>query len=151
MKFHFHGPSRVGLIGAALVALPLIAYGAPPMGGTAADTNGATSSGTATHGSAMMNGGGAKGGMETGGAMNGGAMKGGTRHGRTAMSGHHARSGGEVRELQEALNRKGASLHVDGIMGPHTRQALHHYQSQNGLKATGRIDSRTKQKLNIGS
>ncbi len=56
-----------------------------------------------------------------------------------------------VRALQQALNEKGASLRVDGIMGPNTRAALRNYQQQNGLRATGTIDQQTRQSLNLAS
>ena len=54
-----------------------------------------------------------------------------------------------VKAVQTALNKNGASLKVDGMMGPGTRAALKKYQSANGLKATGRIDDATKTKLGV--
>jgi peptidoglycan hydrolase-like protein with peptidoglycan-binding domain len=57
-----------------------------------------------------------------------------------------------VRELQSALNAKGgATLKVDGKMGPQTREALRKYQSANGLQASGRSDAQTRAKLGISS
>ncbi len=55
----------------------------------------------------------------------------------------------EVRELQEALNANGASLQVDGKMGSNTRNALRNYQQSHGLPATGSLDQKTRQNLNI--
>jgi len=54
-----------------------------------------------------------------------------------------------VKAVQTALNKNGAKLKVDGMMGPGTRSALKKYQSANGLKATGRIDDATKMKLGV--
>jgi peptidoglycan hydrolase-like protein with peptidoglycan-binding domain len=60
-----------------------------------------------------------------------------------AMS--HAR----VQEVQKALNNSGKSLAVDGRWGTKTQAALRDFQKQNGLKASGRLDRATAQKLNI--
>ena len=62
-----------------------------------------------------------------------------------------AKKGGSesVKALQTALNKNGASLKVDGMMGKGTRDALKKYQSANGLKATGRVDAATKTKLGV--
>jgi peptidoglycan hydrolase-like protein with peptidoglycan-binding domain len=62
-----------------------------------------------------------------------------------------AKKGGSesVKALQTALNKNGASLKVDGMMGKGTRDALKKYQSANGLKATGRVDAATKSKLGV--
>jgi peptidoglycan hydrolase-like protein with peptidoglycan-binding domain len=54
-----------------------------------------------------------------------------------------------VLELQQALNRNGAAIEVDGIMGPDTRAALRRYQSANGLPANGQYDAATRAKLGI--
>jgi peptidoglycan hydrolase-like protein with peptidoglycan-binding domain len=56
-----------------------------------------------------------------------------------------------VKALQAALNKNGATLKVDGMMGPTTRAALKKYQAANGLKATGRDDKATRDKLGIGA
>lgn len=55
----------------------------------------------------------------------------------------------EVRSVQEALNKHGAKLHVDGRLGPKTHAALKTYQMAHGLKATGRIDKATRHSLKI--
>ena len=54
-----------------------------------------------------------------------------------------------VKAAQNALNRSGARLDVDGKMGPKTRAALKDYQSKNGLQATGSLDSATRAKLGV--
>ena len=54
-----------------------------------------------------------------------------------------------VKSVQAALNKSGASVKVDGMMGPGTRAALKKYQGANGLKATGRVDDATKAKLGV--
>jgi hypothetical protein len=54
-----------------------------------------------------------------------------------------------VKSLQAALNRNGAALRVDGMMGPATRAALKKYQSANGLPQSGRDDPATRAKLGI--
>jgi peptidoglycan hydrolase-like protein with peptidoglycan-binding domain len=48
-----------------------------------------------------------------------------------------------VEKLQTALNANGASLPVDGKMGPKTHAALMDFQKAKGLKATGRVDKET--------
>jgi hypothetical protein len=56
----------------------------------------------------------------------------------------------DVRLAQEALKNQGHDPGpVDGIMGSQTRRAIREFQSANGLKQTGRLDARTKEKLNI--
>ena len=46
-------------------------------------------------------------------------------------------TGTAVRELQEALNRQGYGLAVDGVFGDKTRAAVRDYQKKNGLKKDG--------------
>ena len=56
----------------------------------------------------------------------------------------------DVKKAQEALKNKGHDPgSMDGIMGPQTRQAIKAFQSANGLKATGRLDNETAQKLGV--
>jgi peptidoglycan hydrolase-like protein with peptidoglycan-binding domain len=38
---------------------------------------------------------------------------------------------------------------MDGVIGPQTSQAIRAFQSANGLKETGRIDSETAKKLGV--
>jgi peptidoglycan hydrolase-like protein with peptidoglycan-binding domain len=54
-----------------------------------------------------------------------------------------------VKSVQEALNKEGYKLKVDGLMGKHTRSALRSYQKKNGLKVTGKADEATLAKLNV--
>lgn len=55
----------------------------------------------------------------------------------------------QVMAVQEALNRNGAKLKVDGLMGNQTREALRAYQKANKLEVTGRPDRATLAKLGI--
>ena len=55
------------------------------------------------------------------------------------------------RQVQEALKAKGNDPGpIDGRMGPKTRAALKAFQETNGLKATGRLDNETAEKLGVG-
>jgi len=75
--------------------------------------------------------------------------------GQDARTGSRARGMGgqqDVRQVQEALKNQGQDPGpIDGIMGPRTRQALRAFQSKNGLKQTGTLDTATREKLNIES
>ena len=56
----------------------------------------------------------------------------------------------QVRAVQQALKDKGHDPgEIDGKMGPKTQAALRDYQSKEGLKATGRLDSETMAKLGV--
>lgn len=46
-----------------------------------------------------------------------------------------------VKFVQEALNKLGASLVVDGLFGTNTKNAIISYQQKNGLLPTGSIDT----------
>ena len=52
-----------------------------------------------------------------------------------------------VRELQEALNNKGANLYVDGRFARGTDIALAQFQQENKLEVTGVADEATWAKL----
>jgi hypothetical protein len=52
-------------------------------------------------------------------------------------------------DLQQALNKNGAKIKVDGKMGPETRGALRQYQQQNNLRVTGSLDAETRAKLRV--
>ena len=55
--------------------------------------------------------------------------------------------GAAVVDLQRLLNRRGASVEVDGIFGPGTRRALSQFQERQSLAVTGRVGSTTLQSL----
>ncbi|MEK6733043.1 MAG: peptidoglycan-binding domain-containing protein [Candidatus Omnitrophota bacterium] len=51
-------------------------------------------------------------------------------------------------DIQQALaNAKLYEGKIDGILGPKTRKAIESFQSQNGLKADGKVGPKTWQKL----
>ena len=52
-----------------------------------------------------------------------------------------------VAVLQEALDRTGAHLRIDGLWGPNTTSALEQYQRNHGLQVTGRLDPATRAML----
>lgn len=54
-----------------------------------------------------------------------------------------------VKAIQEALNKSGAKLKVDGRMGKHTHAALKNFQSKHGLKATGTATKATLKALGV--
>ena len=58
-----------------------------------------------------------------------------------AMAHHH--SSDTVKSAQEALNKNGANLAVDGKYGPKTRAAVKSFQQGHGLKVTGKLDKAT--------
>jgi peptidoglycan hydrolase-like protein with peptidoglycan-binding domain len=55
----------------------------------------------------------------------------------------------KVKDIQEALNKAGAKLKVDGIMGKKTHAAIKNFQKKQGLKVTGEPDKETLAKLGI--
>lgn len=58
----------------------------------------------------------------------------------------------EIREVQQALSTKGYNVgKADGFLGRRTAQALEKFQRQEGIKATGKIDSRTASVLGVPS
>lgn len=58
-------------------------------------------------------------------------------------------SGKLVKKLQETLNRKGASLAVDGAFGPATERALRAYQRKHDMIETGTLDVETRDMLGL--
>ncbi len=62
---------------------------------------------------------------------------------------HHHAGSAKLKAVQEALNKEGASLTVDGIWGPKTRAAIKSYQQAHGLKATGHLDKATRAALKV--
>ena len=148
MKFEIRKPTSLGFISAALVALPLVAYGA---------SNGASGEGYPTAPSSPTTQGDqttVPDNQQRGGDINAPNVNDSTNGARSSgqLTGdRHAQGDQQVRAVQQALNSSGASLHVDGVLGPQTRKALRSYQEQNGLPATGQVDQPTKQKLNINN
>jgi peptidoglycan hydrolase-like protein with peptidoglycan-binding domain len=56
----------------------------------------------------------------------------------------------EIRKLQEALKGKGEDPgSTDGIMTKRTRAALKAFQKANGVKASGKLDEPTAEKLGV--
>jgi peptidoglycan hydrolase-like protein with peptidoglycan-binding domain len=56
----------------------------------------------------------------------------------------------ETKKLQEALKAKGHDPGpVDGIMGAKTRAALKAFQEASGIKATGKLDDQTAERLGV--
>jgi hypothetical protein len=55
----------------------------------------------------------------------------------------------DVSRLQEALNAKGFTLQVDGIMGPATEKALRAFQELQKLNPSGRPNAKTLRRLGI--
>lgn len=55
----------------------------------------------------------------------------------------------KVRALQDALNKNGANLKVDGVWGKQTKAALKEFQKAKGLKVTGKVDKATKAALGL--
>jgi peptidoglycan hydrolase-like protein with peptidoglycan-binding domain len=64
--------------------------------------------------------------------------------GNKAMMSNH-----EIKLMQEALNKDGYKLKVDGILGMHTSNAIKNFQKKNDLTVTGQPDSMTLAKLNL--
>lgn len=74
-----------------------------------------------------------------------------TQHMQSGARSHmsHDASHTRIRKAQEALDHAGAKLKVDGMMGPHTRSALRHFQRTHGMKATGGLGPKTRRMLGI--
>lgn len=67
----------------------------------------------------------------------------------TRKATHHKVGSPAVKNAQEALNRNGAKLAVDGKMGKKTVAAIKSFQKKNHLKATGKLDAKTKSALGV--
>jgi peptidoglycan hydrolase-like protein with peptidoglycan-binding domain len=64
---------------------------------------------------------------------------------RSSMGGKHQ----QVMRAQEALNKQGASLKVDGVLGSQTRDAVKKFQEAHQLKPTGTLDRQTVAQLQM--
>ncbi len=60
-------------------------------------------------------------------------------------------SSATVKALQEALNKQGIAVKVDGALDAATREAVKKYQSQHHLPVTGEPDKATLDKLGVAS
>ena len=60
-----------------------------------------------------------------------------------------ALSSATLKALQEALNKQGSAVKVDGVLGNETRAAIRQYQSQHHLPVTGEPDPATLDKLGV--
>lgn len=56
-------------------------------------------------------------------------------------------TGADVRQVQQALGRRGFNLAVDGVFGPGTRQAVVQFQQRSGLMVDGIIGMKTLGRL----
>jgi len=54
-----------------------------------------------------------------------------------------------IKALQEALNKQGIAVKVDGVLNDETRAAIKKYQSQHHLPVTGEPDKATLDKLGV--
>lgn len=55
----------------------------------------------------------------------------------------------QVKEVQRALDKNGAKLKVDGLMGKETEAALRKFQAKHHLKVTGTADKATLKALGV--
>ena len=68
-----------------------------------------------------------------------------------ASRSHATRDAREAIQAQEALNNEGATLRVDGKLGPQTRTAISTFQRTHNLSVTGKLDELTEAALKIRS
>jgi len=50
----------------------------------------------------------------------------------------------DVKAIQEALNKKGNAIKVDGLLGPETHKAIEAFQKANGLVVDGFVGPKTR-------
>jgi len=58
-------------------------------------------------------------------------------------------SAATIKALQEALNKQGIAVKVDGVLGDETRAAIRSYQTQHHLPVSGEPDGATLDKLGV--
>jgi peptidoglycan hydrolase-like protein with peptidoglycan-binding domain len=92
-------------------------------------------------------------GQSPSGRMTGEAPAGRTQTGPVTpqSSAGMAASSEEIQKLQQALKDRGQDPGtVNGVMTPQTQQALKNFQAQQGLNATGTLDSQSRTALGLG-
>ena len=62
---------------------------------------------------------------------------------------HKVVGSSHVKAIQKALDKSGAKLKADGLMGKKTEAALRAYQKKHGLKVTGTADKATLKSLGV--
>ncbi len=62
---------------------------------------------------------------------------------------HKVVGNAHVKAVQKALDKSGAKLKVDGLMGKKTEAALRAYQKKHSLKVTGTADKATLKSLGV--
>ena len=67
----------------------------------------------------------------------------------TVVQGKKTVNTAQIKSVQEVLAGAGYKVKVDGKKGRQLRLALKKYQKKNGLKATGRIDKSTLDKMRV--
>ncbi|RCN55913.1 peptidoglycan-binding domain-containing protein [Acidiferrobacter thiooxydans] len=65
------------------------------------------------------------------------------------VAAHKVVGNAHVEAIQRALDKSGAHLKVDGILGRETETALRIYQKKHGLKMTGSADEATLKLLKV--
>ncbi|MHB1609465.1 MAG: peptidoglycan-binding domain-containing protein [Acidiferrobacter sp.] len=65
------------------------------------------------------------------------------------VAAHKVVGNAHVEAIQRALDKSGARLKVDGILGRETETALRVYQKKHGLKMTGTADEATLKLLKV--
>ena len=70
----------------------------------------------------------------------------------SAVHPSQALSHDDISKVQKSLSDKGLYRgHIDGILGPRTREAIGEYQKSEKLPVTKRLDAETAGKLGVGS
>lgn len=160
---NLHQAKTMVIAGTLLAALTSVAQTTGSTSGTTSGTttNPTTTGTTGTSGTTGTTGGmpGATGVPSTPGMGPAGTTDMGTTDTTSTTSGtgtistptSSAMTADTIRRLQTSLNEEGASLTIDGRMGPLTREALRRYQTQNNLAVTGNLDSATMDALGLSA